>query len=156
MNLFEEAIKKGELLQFATGKDKYFILDREYGEHWIHGSWVNYILPLINERGEEIINPQILNLFKSILGSESLDIEKKGDILLYHLHIYYYQKHEGKIQSDALTIINTELQHFLDSYMDYLVITKSSKIGAVQNAIDIIKSRGGLLPPPDKLKGSRQ
>jgi hypothetical protein len=45
MNSFEKAIKKSELLKFALGLDEYFIMDREYGEHWVLGAWQSHILP---------------------------------------------------------------------------------------------------------------
>lgn len=144
MNLFEEAIKKDELFEFAQGKNQYFILDREYGEHWIHSSWVNHILPLINEQGEDNLNPQILNLFKSILNSEILELEKKGDLILYHLHVYYYLRNDGKIRNNIPIMLNAEIRVLLENYMDYLVKTNSNKIGAVRNAIQLIKTRGYL------------
>ena len=69
MNLFEQAIERDELLQFALGQKEYFMLDREYDENWVHGSWVNYILPYINSNNENIINQNLEKLFKSILNS---------------------------------------------------------------------------------------
>ncbi|EKT4499162.1 hypothetical protein SL054_001395 [Flavobacterium psychrophilum] len=145
MNLFEKAVNTGELLKFALGQGEYFILDREYDGHWIHGSWINYILPYINEKEEVIANIDILNLFKSILNAKDIDLEKKGDVLLYHLHVYYYQKQEGKINSDALGEINEELLSFFDNYLGFLNKTSPPKIAAVQDAISLIKSRGGLI-----------
>ncbi len=144
MNLFRKAVNTGELLKFALGQGEYFILDREYDEHWIHGSWTNYILPYMNEEGESLANVDILNLFKSILKANDLDLEKKGDTLLYHLHVYYYQKQEGKINSNALGEINNELLSLLDDYLVFLNKVNSPKITAIENAISLIKSRGGL------------
>lgn len=47
MNLFEQAIEKNGLLDFALGKHEYFIIDRDYGEHSVISSWLNYILSSI-------------------------------------------------------------------------------------------------------------
>ena len=92
-----------------------------------------------------IANIDIINLFKSILNAKDIDLEKKGDVLLYHLHVYYYQKQEGKINSDALGEINEELLSFFDNYLGFLNKTSPPKIAAVQDAISLIKSRGGLI-----------
>ncbi len=143
INLFEQAITKNELFEFAIGKGEYFILDREYGEHWIHGSWVNFILPFIKDKGELKSNKYILGLFESIIDSD-LELEKKGDILVYHLHVYYYFKTEQKLHTDALKGADNKLRIFLLEYYSYLININKAKSETVKNAINLIKSRGGL------------
>jgi hypothetical protein len=59
MNLFQKAIENNELLNFALGKNEYFIADRDFGEHSVLNSWINNILPLIELKGQEYVNVAI-------------------------------------------------------------------------------------------------
>lgn len=101
MNLFEQAIIKGELLNYALGKDIYFIADRDYGDYSVIMSWTNHIIPLIDLKGLEYVNKKIEMMFIELLNS-NLDNEVKNESLLYHLHVYYYLNSEGKISANNL------------------------------------------------------
>lgn len=145
INLFKEAIEKDEYLNFAIGKNNYFLLDREYGEHWIYGTWVNNILPFIHEKGEIFAKPFIIKMFETLLNEKELNIETKNDCLLYHLHVYYYLLEEGKILNDSIKTLNLKFNEVFENYIKYLNSTSNSKADAVENAIGLIKSRGGLM-----------
>lgn len=143
MNLFEQAITKDELLQFALGKDEYFLADRDYGDHSVINSWTTYILPLIEKRGLEFINNKIEEMFRVLLNSD-LDNQVKNESILYHLYVYYYLNGEGRIRACKMTSINPQLVFSLNLYIDYLKKNNDPKENAIRNALNLIQSRGGL------------
>lgn len=99
MNLFEKAIEKGELLNFALGKNEYFIVDREYGEHSVLSSWINHILPISITKGEEYVRGKITQMMTEVISSKFLNEQQKAENILYHLHVYYYLGSEGKLKA---------------------------------------------------------
>lgn len=147
MNLFEQAIIKGELLQFAIGKDEYFIADRDYGGHSVISSWITYILPLIEKKGLEFINKKIEEMFRVLLNSD-LNNQIKNESLLYHLHVYYYLNREGRIQATKMTSINPQILSSLNIYIEYLKRNNDPKENVIRNALNLIQSRGGLFIGP--------
>jgi len=144
INLFEQAISNSELLDFAFGKNEYFIPDREYGGHWILASWNNFILPLFESKGPDYVNEYIRKMFDEIICVNEIDYPDKFENLLYHLHVYYYLMSENKIHSDAIRKLNSRINESLNVYLKNLIDNKSEITSAVQNAIGLIKSRGGL------------
>lgn len=144
MNLFEQAIEKKELVDFALGKNEYFAPDRDYGDHSILISWTNNILPLIEFRGIDYLNEKIKEMMLELLESE-IPESVKNECLLYHLHVYYYLASEGRIKADDLSPLN---QRFLKSLNNYVFLLRSrndTKASAIENAINLIKLRGGLI-----------
>ena len=147
MNLFEQAIAKDELLQFALGKDEYFLADRDYGDHSVINSWTTSVLPLIEKRGLEFVNDKIEEMFRVLINSD-LDAQIKNESILYHLHVYYYLNGEGRIRACKMTSINSQLLFSLNLYIDCLKNNNDSKENAIRNALSLIQSRGGLTIEP--------
>ncbi len=87
MNLFINAIKKKQLVEFAIGKDKYFLQD-QYGEHSVIKSYKNWVLTALKEKQFEKENPIELMLHE--LYKSNLKDLLKGEFLLYHLHVISY------------------------------------------------------------------
>lgn len=144
MNLFENAIQKNELLKFVLGKDEYFSLDREYGEHSVFNSWNENIISLFSQKGAKYVNDAIEKMFEEILYSTDIDEQTKNEILLYHLHVYYYLNSEHKIEASPLIKLNAKIEVSLNNYIQTLNEEKNPKEAAFVNAINLIKSRGGL------------
>ena len=61
-NLFHNALLNKELDQFLLGEGVYFILNREYGNHWHYGSYLNYIAPNIENILPKLFWDEINNL----------------------------------------------------------------------------------------------
>ncbi|MBX7225050.1 MAG: hypothetical protein K1X55_03410 [Chitinophagales bacterium] len=145
MNLFEEAIEKNELLKFALGQEKYFVVDRDYGEHSVISSWINCILPLQEVKGVNYVNSGIEQMIRELTFASNLESFQHADTLLYQLHTYYYLMSEGRINAISLEHLNAKMEDILNSYSDVLEKTDKAKSNAIKNTIQLIKSRGGLV-----------
>lgn len=144
MNLFEHAIEKHELLKFALGNDEYFVADREYGDHSVLNSWIFYILPLIEKKGSDYVNNSIELMIKEILNSKDINDKIRNENLLYHLHVYYYLNSEKRIYAKQLSNLNQQIENSLNEYLKLLKRNNDPKEKAILNALNLIKSRGGL------------
>lgn len=89
--MFENACKNKELFEFAIGHGHYFVLDREFGEHWISGSWEKYILPFLKDHEESHCIYCIVHLFLSIMDTELLSPNLK-EIVYYIICILITMK----------------------------------------------------------------
>ena len=147
MNLFETAIEKRELLDFSLGKDDYFIVDREYGEHSILASWTNHIVPVSVIKGDKYVKGKVIEMMSKVTSSNILNEQQKAENILYHLHVYYYLGFEGKLKTYSLEEINLEIEKCFSNYLKS--ISDKNKIENFKRAIDLIKSRGGLSTPTD-------
>lgn len=85
-NLFSRAIARDELLEFATGQGEYFIVDREWGDHWVLGAWRNHILP--HSATADDGASSLKKMFSLLLNAEMKPAAKMYCIL-YHLYVYY-------------------------------------------------------------------
>lgn len=144
-NLFESAASKNELLNFALGRNEYFMPERDYGDHSVINSWICHILPLIETKGYEFINEKIKEMFKAILNDKSLNSALKNEIILYHLHVYYYLASENRIKAQNLKELNSKILDSLNLYVNELIQNNKPKAEIISNSINLIKSRGGLL-----------
>ena len=144
INLFEQAIKQNEWLAFALGEKEYFVLDREYGEHWVLGAWDKYIFPYIKARGEEIANPFIVEMISHLMNS-TIDPREKNDAILLHLRVYYYRRHEGKVSSDAFAGQAEKIRKYLEDYRDALALKDKEQADDVTRRISLVKEYGGLV-----------
>lgn len=143
MNLFDQAIEKNELLEFALGKNEYFSIDRDYGDHSVIASWINYILPLIELKGIDFVSREIEKMLETLLES-NIENDKKCETLLYQLHVCYYLASEGRIKLDlSNSLINRSLS-LLENYLELLVKGNDSKVEAVRSTVNLIKTRSGL------------
>jgi hypothetical protein len=143
-NLFLLAIDKAELVDFALGNGDYFIADREYGVHWVLGSWLYHILPVINDLKNI---RQILNeMLSRLIDERNISIEVKNDTLVYHLHVFYYLRKEKRIKGeDFFSDLNLKINDVFNSTKHYLINSgQQSKIESLDFAIDLIKRNGGL------------
>ncbi len=145
MNLFEQAIEKSELLNFALGKDEYFVVDRDYGTHSVISSWINYILPLCKTKGSDYVNIAIEEMITQLVKAIEIEEPERNENLLYQLHVYYYLDSEKRIKASPLTNLNLLLEKSLNNYVNILKSKHDSNANAFVNAINQIKSRGGLL-----------
>ncbi|WP_321322220.1 hypothetical protein [Labilibaculum sp.] len=145
-NYFIEAVDEKELVDFSTGKGKYFISDREFGGHWILGSWLNFILPLLETRSIET-KEHLKSMFKELMIYPEIELIEKSEILLYHLHIYYYLRKENRIQGvDFLDILVSDISHTLDEAKIFCVkYNKLDTLAQIKSSINLIQGNGGLL-----------
>ncbi|HLP12188.1 MAG TPA: hypothetical protein VK177_09680 [Flavobacteriales bacterium] len=136
-NLFIQAERGNELIDFATGKGKYFILDREYDGHNVLESWKRYILPLENTQAKEWMQNAIEGLFRAILNS-TLNPRERIGILLIHFHNYAYLKKEGLIKNISIDPLKNEILRERDSY--YSTIPSKEEIDFVNSTFERIKN----------------
>ena len=144
MNLFQKAIEENRLTEFALGLNEFFIPDREYGDHWVLAAWQRHIIPILEE--DKKVEAKILDMLSSLLNTDLAREETKTNLLLYHLHIFYYEMKNGRLNSTDFLASQTEkfmLQikkmKQLNSEENYL--EKNQKIDF---AIDLIRKNGGL------------
>lgn len=95
-NLFAEAIVKKELDKFILGQGKYFVQDREFGEHWPYGSFKNQIEPYIRQYGEDRFQTEFWNGIFQVT-SASVDINIGLDAIVNYL-IPFYSTVDKKVQ----------------------------------------------------------
>jgi hypothetical protein len=137
MNLFKKAIDNNELKQFAIGENDYFILDRENDEHWILGSWLNYILPYTKDND----NDNVEKMFLSLLNNISFKENKTFDSLLYHTYSYFYLLSENRIKELIKKNIVIQIISNLEAYSNFLKTEKTSEYILFNQSIQLIKKR---------------
>jgi len=140
-NLFADAIKKNELLHFAQGKGRYFILDRENGEHWVLGSWLNHIIPFYHN-DKENCRKGIKEMFMNIVNIED-NPEKEACNFLYHVYTCHYLISEGRIKD--LSILMEEMEaYFIKNIEKIKRLIPPDKVHEINASIKMIKNKGGL------------
>jgi hypothetical protein len=142
MNLFEEAIKKEELLNFVIGQDEYFIPDRDYGEYWVLMAWKTSIIPYKVENGESLTNDSIVLMIDELIAAEGISMNKKIDFCLHHLYVYYYLKGEKFFESDAFEEKYQNIHRFLNDY--FVNYKQDVDYKASRNSVSMIMEKGGL------------
>lgn len=141
-NMFEIAIKEGQLLEFAMGDGNYFIPDREYGGHWVYESWKLYILSYIKEHSNNEVIDNLTKMFLLLINDKCKDYLLKSDLLLYHTHVFYYMKKEKYFEINYLKDLKEKLIEYFEIYSDFLRVQNPEKYSNVINAINIIKLNG--------------
>ncbi len=136
-NLFEKAIFEDKLEEYAIGINEYFISDREHGGHWVLGSWKQHIIKLLNT--DEKIKDDIIKMFICLIESNRITNSEKINLLLYHLHVYYYLSINNEIK----------ITDFLDIIEDRIIneINKAKQEGLndkIDYSVELIKKNGGL------------
>ncbi len=87
--VFEEVIEKRDYKDFFLGKGNYFILDREYGEHWFYGAFKQVLWPYAQKNGEQKFEFEfwkgILNLLKNPGDDKNLILDSiVNNILVFY------------------------------------------------------------------------
>lgn len=139
--LFETAIKENKLLEFARGKGKYFLQDREYEEHWVLGSWINYIEP-IYLLDKELCKRGLRMMFHELINAEN-NVDLVIENLLYHVYVAYYLISEGRMQ-DTLAILKEIESDIGEKINVYKTHSSSSQSNEIDTSIKMIKGKGGL------------
>jgi hypothetical protein len=144
MNLFQKAIEENRLLEFALGLNEFFIPDREYGDHWVLIAWQQHIIPLLHD--DKNAEAKILEMISSIPDTELVSEEIKTSLLLYHLHVFYYEMKNGKLPSFDFLTSKTEKFTFQIEKMKLLNSSENNheKNQKIDFVIDLIKQNGGL------------
>ena len=142
MNKFQEAIDKDELLDFAIGKDSYFIVDRDYSTHSVIQSWASGIIRLLKEKGEEYVNPYIVQMIHQILNSKNLN-QDKFDVALTHLNAYYIYRAKGIVQGNLFQNSN-KVKTAFTPYLQRLSDTDPESYKFTKITLDLIQKSGGL------------
>ncbi|GJM36080.1 MAG: hypothetical protein DHS20C18_50810 [Saprospiraceae bacterium] len=143
VNLFEQAINKEELLDFALGKGEYFLADREWGTHWVLGTWLYQLVPYCSKIGSYAPAKDML---LELLFSASIPMEDRLESLLYHIYVFYYLKSENRVHSpDIVKEIEPEIINTIKKYSPVLERTyKTEQLNKLKQSIVSIKKRGGL------------
>ena len=143
INKFEVAIRNNELLDFALGLEKYFVLDTEYDEHFVYESYTMYIIPLMREKSEKYVKPFLYKMIMEILKSSILPDPKKYQLAWYHLNVYYYLRSEGRIKGNAFQKVNNIEREFYN-FMNFLSTSNLPALKILLDSIKVIQSRGGI------------
>ena len=146
INLFKRAVEKNELLDFALGKGDYFIADKDYGEHWVLGSWLYHILPVIEDADfdvERLVNEMMVEL----IDDETNPINTKFEVLIYHVHVFYYLKKEKKIEAiDFVSNLDLKIYDVIEKAKQFFMKSGAqSKLETMDRAIKRIQKNGGLV-----------
>ncbi len=143
MNKFEKAIKQNVLLEFALGNGEYYLRDRDYDEHWVLGSWINYILPYCKDN---TCDAPVREMFQALIRDSTLSQQNKLDFLLYHLHVFYYLTEEERLKSkDLIKDLENAIGIEINALKNNLIATNNfDKLNELKNTVALIKSRGGL------------
>lgn len=158
-NLFNNALLNKELDKFLLGEGVYFILDREYGNHWHYGSYLNYIAPNIENIlpklfWEEINNLLICHHDKNMI----LDALVAYFIPYYSSSNLVVLKERVKMTPDSTILLIKEMLNKhkgkLKSDIRGTGVTWNSKdglFGSIIQNLKIIKERGGPNFIPNEL-----
>lgn len=87
--LFEEVIEKRDYNDFFLGKGKYFILDREYGEHWVYGAFKQVLWPYAQKHGEQKFESEFWNGILNLLKDPGDDINLILDAVVNNILVFY-------------------------------------------------------------------
>lgn len=143
MNKFEKAIKQNALLEFALGNGEYYLRDREHDEHWVLGSWINYILPYCKDNN---CSAPVREMFQALIKDSILSQQSKLDVLLYHIYVFYYLTEEKRLNSkDLIKDLESTVGIEIDA-VKAIFIAKNNlgKLNELKSTVSLIKSRGGL------------
>ena len=143
MNLLEHAIDNNELLEFAIGKDKYFIIDKDRDEHNIPQSWMQNVIPLIKEKSEVFIEQHISEMIHSLVSTDKINDNEKNEKLLGHLIVYYKLKEEGTNKENIFQNV-PDIEKCIEEYLKFLLIYNPERYKEFIFYITMIKSNGGL------------
>ena len=167
-NLFALAIQKNELEDFFLGLNEYFVLDREYGEHWPYGSFEKYMLPYSKFYGEEIFQKDFWKVIESLLNSAK-DSNLVLDAIVNYLTIFYYNNEtiikQSRVANTPFTIINLFKEKMADRRNSLVNDKRSVGVdwntsenkglglwGGIIYNLNIIKDRVGLDFIPDTVQ----
>lgn len=143
MNRFEEAIRQNELLDFALGALEYYLRDRDYDEHWVLGSWINYILPYCRDND---CDAPVREMFQALIRDSTLSQQDRLDALLYHVCVFYYLVGEKRFSDkDLIKDLESAIGFEVESLKNKLVAgSDSNKLDELKKTVALIKSTGGL------------
>ena len=99
MNLYKKAIDSEEISDFLLGRNDYFILNRDYGNHDITGTYMD-ILNFGIEFGEEKLYNQLNKDIEFIILNENISLHDYTNILGVIFFQLVYRKEEGKFHSE--------------------------------------------------------
>jgi hypothetical protein len=118
-NLFAEAVGSKELDKFLLGQGKYFVQDKEFGEHWPYGSFKNHIEPYIKEHGEDKFQREFWSGVFQVI-STSTDPNIGLDTIVNYL-TPFYNAADPKVQ--AYRVKNTP-QTFISTFQQLMKANK--------------------------------
>ncbi len=92
-NLFQQAIDRKELQQFALGEGVYRV-ESSSGEHWVQGSWQQTVLDLYDD-DKSTAADGVRSMFSSLVGNSPAAAAERVWPLLDHLQQYWSNRHDG-------------------------------------------------------------
>lgn len=99
MNTYKKAIELNESKDFLLGRNKYFVLNRDWGDHDISGTYME-ILNFGMEHGEQNLYSQITEDINKILLDDDLTVKDFTNLLGIIFFYYVYRKDEKKFKTD--------------------------------------------------------
>ena len=144
-NLFKKAIEQNTLLEFALGKDEFFIQDPELNEHWELGAWKYHVVPLVNEDRNTF--RYVVEMFASLAEAGQMSLGARIDHLLNHIHVFRYFCLKKELQDcdDLFERVEDLAIPTLRNYCE--AVAKSgdqSRLKQVVTAVSVIQKKGGL------------
>jgi len=100
-NLFEEAIERRQLSQFALGTGRYHVDDRSgmgFGEHWVLGSW--YAILDLHSKDPDGCAAGVRSMFSSLVGRSTETTARNVWPIVEHLTSYWIRRDADLIAFD--------------------------------------------------------
>ena len=123
--VFEDVIKEGDYFNFFLGKGEYFILDREYGEHWVYGIFKEVLWPYAEKYGDCRYETEfwrgIMNLLQ---GTDYKDENLILDAIVNNLFVFYEFANPSV---NSRRILSTP-KHFSTAFKNLFIKNKISLI----------------------------
>lgn len=113
---FRNAIDKDELENFFLGKDSYFVLERETGEHWPYESYIKYIFPLSTIMDEDAFERLFWNSIIKVLNNAS-DINLVLEMVVDYLRPFFEYNTTSHLKSTRIENIPEYFKNLLENLM---------------------------------------
>ncbi len=149
-NLFQQAIDRKELQQFALGEGVYRVESSTgtgVGEHWVSGSWQQSVLDLYDD-DKSTAAEGVRSMFSSLVGNSPAAAAERVGPLLDHLQQYWINRHDGWIEFELGPVAKPIAQAVAAERERCRRDEGDVDLRAIDMTIKHIQARGGLSELP--------